>query len=347
MSNEALLSSPPKKPERRAFQIARRGFGYLLAAAFLIWVFHDIHFERLLQHISEINWWLVALGILCDVLSYVCTGLRWHLLLRPVGRIPVWRTTQAIYAGLFLNEILPLRIGELTRGFLVSVWLPTEFVRVIPSMALERLTEGIWLALGVGITAILVPLPQSFVRSADILGIIVLAVTALFIFSIIRKNKGFGKKAALKESRHRLLRSLGSILERLGSGFKDIGLSPALSAAFFCTLGMLTLQAFSFWIILCAYGIRLSFWVGAAVFLIVLFGTALPNAPANVGSYQFFCVLGLKIFGVEKTLAAGFSVVVFILLTLPLLLIGFFAFGQSGMTYSSIKDRIRNLRTQA
>jgi hypothetical protein len=36
----------------------------------------------------------------------------------------------------------------------------------------------------------------------------------------------------------------------------------------------------------------------------------IPNAPANVGSYQFFSVLGLTLFGVDKTVAAGFSIAV-------------------------------------
>jgi uncharacterized protein (TIRG00374 family) len=331
---------------KRTVQIAKTVLGYLIAAACLVWVFHDIHIQELFQHMTRIRWSLVALGILFDILSYLCTGLRWHLLLRPLGRIPVWRTTQAIYAGLFLNEVLPMRIGELARAYLVSLWLPAEFVRVIPSMALERLSEGIWLALGIGITAIFVPLPQNLVRSADILGIIVLAATGLFVFFIIRGRKIPEKKTVSEASHGRLFESIASIFRRLGSGFQDIGMSPALYGAFLCTLGLFTCQAISFWFIMWAYGIEVSFWVGAAVLLIVLFGTALPNAPANVGSYQFFCVLGLTVFGVDKTLAAGFSVVVFILLTLPLVIIGFFALGQSGMTLSSLKNRIKNLKVQ-
>jgi hypothetical protein len=33
----------------------------------------------------------------------------------------------------------------------------------------------------------------------------------------------------------------------------------------------------------------------------------IPSAPANVGSFQFFTFLVLGSFGVEKTVAAGFS----------------------------------------
>jgi uncharacterized membrane protein YbhN (UPF0104 family) len=92
-----------------------------------------------------------------------------------------------------------------------------------------------------------------------------------------------------------------------------------------------------------SYGIHLSILSGAAIFLIVHLGTALPNAPANVGTYQFFCVLGLAFFGVDKTTAGGFSVVVFILLTIPLWAIGAVAFGQSGLSLSTFRHKIPRL----
>jgi hypothetical protein len=76
----------------------------------------------------------------------------------------------------------------------------------------------------------------------------------------------------------------------------------------------------------------------AAVLLIINFGVALPNAPANVGSYQFFCVLGLTLFGVEKTQAAGFSIVAHLLMTIPFLLCGFIALARSGLSVSDIRS---------
>ncbi|MFI5174362.1 MAG: hypothetical protein ACHQKY_05865, partial [Terriglobia bacterium] len=91
-------------------------------------------------------------------------------------------------------------------------------------------------------------------------------------------------------------------------------------------------------------GLRLPWWTGAVVFLIVHLGTALPNAPANVGTYQFFTVVGLTLFGVDKTLATGFSVVVFILLTVPLWILGFFALSQTGMTLRTIRSEIAKSR---
>jgi hypothetical protein len=84
-------------------------------------------------------------------------------------------------------------------------------------------------------------------------------------------------------------------------------------------------------------GLRLGFWAGVATLLIVHLGTALPNAPANLGTYQLSCAAGLMLFGIDKTTAAGLSVVVFVVLTIPLWMLGALAFGQSGLTIKMVR----------
>jgi glycosyltransferase 2 family protein len=88
------------------------------------------------------------------------------------------------------------------------------------------------------------------------------------------------------------------------------------------------------------YGLDLSVWHGFAVVLIVHVGTMLPGAPSNLGTYQFFTVVGLTQFGVDKTLAGGFSMVVFLILTIPLWALGFVAFGRSGLIWHQIRTQM-------
>jgi len=329
---------------RKAIQV---GVAYLIAAAGLAWVFHDADWTTLARSIVHLNWWWVTLGVFSDILSYASQGYRWHLLLKPLGEIGTLRATQAVYSGLFVNEILPMRIGEIARAYLVSLWMKKDIVAVIPSMALERLFEGIWLAAGMGVIAIFVPLPRNLLRAGDIFGLAVLVVTGAVLYLTLRKKREGAAEKAKKTFRWKPLQRLLSVPGRLEGGLRTIGISRYSVTAFFVSLLLYVFQALAFWFIMKAYGLHLSIWVGAAVFLIVHFGTALPNTPANIGTYQLFCVLGLTLFRVEKTAAAGFSIVVFVLLTIPLWVIGFFALGQSGLTLSAIKDRLKNLRTQS
>jgi hypothetical protein len=72
---------------------------------------------------------------------------------------------------------------------------------------------------------------------------------------------------------------------------------------------MLVSQILALWFLMHACRIALPLFAAGVVFLIVRVGTMIPNAPANVGSFQFFTFLALRSLGVEKTVAAGFSIV--------------------------------------
>src|SRR5262249_28485807 len=163
--------------------------GCLLPAARLVLGLRDFQPGQLRELIANLDWRWFAPAVVCDVMSYVCQGARWRLLLKPLGDLTTLRATQAIYAGLFTSEILPMRLGELVRAYLASRWTAAKFVAVIPSMVVERLFDGVWLAAGIGLTAVFAPLPKNLVRAADALGAgVILAAGALCYFVLRPPN---------------------------------------------------------------------------------------------------------------------------------------------------------------
>jgi glycosyltransferase 2 family protein len=313
----------------------------IIAAACLLWVFHDVEWAKLLKNITGLDWRWVALGVFADVASYAVQGARWRLLLKPLGKISVLQTTQAVYASLFFNEVVPFHLGEIARAYPISRWMAAPLVAIIPSMALERLFDGIWIAVGIGITAIFVALPRNLLEAGDLFGLAMLALSAVLVYLLVRKARKPSPKPPGKFRRWGPARWVIVNLIRLEDGLRSIGFTRLSAAAFTVSFLILLLQALAFWFILAAYGLRLSFWVGGAVFFIVRFGTVIPGAPGNLGLYQVFCVLGLTLFGVDKTAAAGFSIVVYVLLSIPLWVLGLLALGRTGMTMAGIKAKIK------
>jgi uncharacterized protein (TIRG00374 family) len=339
---EVLESKTDKKPSRSS-NIWKVMPGYAIAVLCLLWVFHDVQLKELIGSIATINWWWVAGAVVLDVLSYICQGIRWSLLLHPIGRISTLHATQAIYSGLFVNEILPMRLGEILRIYLVSCWAAARFAAIIPSILIERFFDTIWLALAFGITVLAVPLPKYLVDSEEILGFTALAATILFIYLVFH-TKGDGTARSCN-ARHsiRPLRWISSRLDKMAAGIREIGQSRFFYSSFGISLLFLLGQILSYWFVMQAYGLKLSFWHGAAVFLIVHIGTVIPGAPSNVGTYQFFTVVGLTLFGVNKTLATSFSVIVFIILTIPLLVIGLSVFARLGLSLKKLRTEIASL----
>jgi uncharacterized protein (TIRG00374 family) len=303
---DAVIEINGSASENRLWRIFKKAIAWIVAIACLIWVFHDIHVEQLLGQIATIRWEWIALAVLCDIISYYCQG-RWGLILGNVAKIKTIKTTQAIYAGLFTNEILPLRIGEMVRTYLVSRWLSVPFFSIIPSLAVERLFDGVWLGIGIGLTALFVHLPKNLANAAEILGVIVLAATAAFVILIARKEKTIEKKSETEIAGQKPRKTIGSFLGEMARGIREIGVSRNFYQAFFASSLVLVFQILAFWLVMVGYGLPITLWEGAAAMMIVHLGTAIPNAPSNIGTYQFFTVIGVTLFGIDKTAATGFS----------------------------------------
>lgn len=321
--------------------------GYLLALACLVWVFHDVGFGEFMRTFEGAHPGLAVLAVLLDVLSYGAQGVRWRLLLTGKGKLSSLRATQAVYAGLFTNELLPFRAGELVRAYLVSRWLSKDFASVFPSITVERLFDSVWLALLIGLSALLVPLPEGLIRSEEILGGVVLLGTGIFLYFVLREEKKLEGEGDIYLRKYPYLpgplRTAARVIDRFALEMKEIGLTRSFYASFGISFFVIFFQMVSFWTAMRAFNLGLSFTAGAVVFLIVHLGTAIPNAPGNVGTYQFFTVIGLSLFGVDKATAAGFSVAVFILLTAPLLLLGLIAFTRAGIPLGRVRGEIERL----
>jgi len=370
-------SASPVRRSSRTGAFLKNTLGWAIAAACLAWVFHDVKLDELTQHMTSIGWSWAALGIGFNLLIYVIQGHRWKVLLRPTGDISVLRTTQAIYVGLFTNAIVPLRVGELVRMFLVSRWLKTDFMSILPSCMVERMLDAIWLAIAVALSVAFVPLPRELLVGELVLVGVIIAAAALFGFAVVKKERARRAEEVISKpaktggaapnglanttsppsagpsaasipdgaSRRRSpFRFVSRFIDDMATGFHKIGLSRNFFMASVGSLGVLVGQVLALWCVMPAMGIDVSLWEGAVVFVIVRMGTALPNAPSNVGSYQFFTVVALEIFGVDKATAASFSLVSFVLLTVPVAIVGLFALRRTGMSFSAIRSEVAKLR---
>lgn len=305
--------------------------GYTVSAACLIWVLHGYNLGDLTTAIRTLDWRWVALAVIADLSVYVAHAWRWTTLLNPVVRPRFWRTVQSIYIGLFANEVLPLRIGELIRCYLLAHWSDFRISLSFASAAVERLIDGFWILAAFLVTAGFVRrIPRDLTVLVQVLGVLVLAGTALLIWVVYHKQH---VQLVIRETRWAAtLRHIVEGLHLMGNR-RTIGFTIVISGLY------LALQVVSVWALMNAYGFDLSFWVAGGVLTIVRLGTVIPNAPGNLGLIQVACVVALRLFDVESDAAKTFSFVLFFALTLPLLIGGAVATGLTGLNLGELRDR--------
>jgi uncharacterized protein (TIRG00374 family) len=294
-----------------AWPRARAIVGLAVGVAALAWLFHDIPVRAAVTVAHRLAWPSAVLAVGADVFAYVCQGLRWRALLVRIGPASWLETTEAIYAGLFANELLPLRPGEALRAWIMARRLNVSVRRIVPSIVVERLLDGLWLLCGLAIAAMTLRLPPSVADTAEMFGAaMIVALTGGIALS--------AWLAAHPEKRSRV----PALLREPADDLAQIGSSRSALYALFLSLALLVCEGLAFWLSARAVALPLSLPASVVVVLVVQLGTLLPNAPANIGTFQVAVVLGLTLFGVDKATAAGFSIVVFVLLTAPLWALG-------------------------
>ncbi len=324
---------PSATPRRKFPSWAPQAAGYCLSLGCLAWVLHGYPLADLIPNIRSLDWRWVSLAVLIDLSVYLSHAWRWNTLLSPIVRLRLWRTVQAIYIGLFANEVLPLRAGELIRCYLLAHWNDLRLSLGFASAAVERLIDGVWILIAFLITASLVKgIPEDLVILVQVLGLLVLTGAGTLLWIMVRKQQAH---AVVRESRwSSTLRHVVEGLHLMGN-LRTLGRTSAISLLY------LLLQFLTVYALMRADHLDLSFWAAAAVLTIVRLATVVPNAPGNVGLVNAACVMALRLFDMEKNDATAFSIILFGALTLPLLIGGAIATALTGSNIGELRNRAK------
>ena len=331
MSRYHEVLGPSATPRRKLPSWVPQAAGYCLSLGCLVWVLHGYPLADLIPNIRSLDWRWVSIAVFTDLSVYLAHAWRWNTLLSPIVRLRLWRTVQAIYIGLFANEVLPLRVGELIRCYLLAHWNDLRLSLGFASAAVERLIDGVWMLIAFLITASLVKgIPEDLVILVQILGVLVLAGAGVLLWIMVHKQQAH---AVLRESRwSSTARHVLEGLHLMGN-LRTLGIASAISLLY------LVLQFFTVYALMRADRLDLSFWAAAAVLTIVRLATVVPNAPGNVGLVNAACVMALRLFDMEKNDATAFSIILFGALTLPLLIGGAVATALTGSNIGELRNR--------
>jgi glycosyltransferase 2 family protein len=309
---------------------------FLLSVGSLFYVLHDFEPEKLWGEIRAMHWGWVGAAVIFDILVYFLQGWRWSLLLRPVANVPYARSIRAIYVGLFANEILPLRTGEIIRCYLQGRWSGLPFTVTLSSALIERIFDGLWLCVCLLVTTYFVDLPELYLTLGQILAAVVVLGGALLGAAMFAKQWTHETFQT-----HPWLKKLSVLLEDL----YIIGHSPYLYLSAAASLPYLLLQVLPIYALAHGYGVDISLGQGFALMVILRLVAVVPQAPGNLGTFQAAAVFGLVLFGIDSSLAKRFSFVMWAVITLPLLIAGFVALAITGLSLTEIREQAESAAT--
>ncbi len=300
----------------------------LVSLGCLAWTLRDAKLGELWDDLTTMDWKWVAVAVVVNVGAYLMQAFRWALVLRPVEPVGFWRCARAVFIGLFCNEVLPGHAGEVLRCYLLSTWTELPFSVSLSSALIERVFDGIWLSLCLLLTLRWVHLPRQLRFLTDgawFLGLIVLGGSALLAVAMFRPRPHPGHPvvppvASLKPAGWR---------GHLSVLFQDLGLighSRYLYFSLLFSLPYLLVQIIPVWASFKGYGFDLGLTEAFALMIFLRLGGIIPQAPGNLGIFQFLTKEVLeRVFNVVPDESARFSLVLWGIVTLPLMISGFIA----------------------
>jgi uncharacterized protein (TIRG00374 family) len=308
--------------------------GYGVSAVSLFWVLRGYDFRQLWTDFRTLDWRWMLLAVAADLAAYVCHGWRWRTLLAPVSRLGFWRTVQAIYIGLFANEVLPLRPGELIRCYLLSHWNDIRISVSLASAALERVIDGYWLLLAVVLVVMRSERPVDVRIMALVEAMAVLLILAAIGLVWIVRHKQHAH-AVLSERRwSATLRHVIEGLQLMGHA-RTLQYTVAISVIYFW------LQIITMWALMKAFSLDYSIWVAGGVLTLYRLGTVVPTGPGNLGLGNVAAIMALRHFELGANEAKTFSILYLTAQTLPLLIGGAIATALTGLNLGELRERAR------
>jgi glycosyltransferase 2 family protein len=279
--------------------------------------------------------WLLAAFVIY-YLGFPLRGYRWSLLLRGIGaRIRVRDATEIIFVSWLVNSVVPAKLGEVYRAWLLKVNFPVSLSATFGTIFIERIFDIfaiVILGLGAAFWSFRTGLDDT-VRAIMAVGLMVVAGLAVALFTL----RNFGRQ--LVERLPLPARAKG-LYERFEDGVFSAD-RRTLPLVALLTLLVWTTEALRLLFVVEALGFDISLGISGAFFvaLVASLLTAVPFTPAGLGIVEAGIVgLLTVVYQADPNEAAAIALVDRAISVLSVVVLGFIAYLLSPKTKGGRSD---------
>lgn len=307
--------------------------GLVVSIVSLLLVAQSVNLADVGRIIASASVGLVALAVGVMSLALAFRIVTCFVLIAPRGdgsRVGILRLITPVMVGYLANLVLPARLGELVRAYLISRREGVAFAANLGSVALERILDTVMLAVMAFVAASLMGAAPWIVRGTGLVAIVgMIVIAALATTGLQPVGRLLGRVGSIQVLRAPISALVGAIepfVHWSGGSHRRgaMGLALGLSlAAWLC-------NAVMFWLVGQAVGASLSPAAAILIMAVTVLATAIPSAPGYVGTFELAAVTVATSLGVPAELALALAVLAHLLSILPTALGGSIALARFG-----------------
>ncbi len=291
------------------------GAGLLVSLLFVALSLRGRDLPAIARALSAANYAYLVPYFAILLAIHVVRTVRWGMLIAPLRKIPFRRLNAVCAVGFMALVVLPFRIGELGRPYLVREKGGLSGTAALASVVVERVLDGIVVALMLVLLLLRVSgsgREIAWVRAggwamfgffAGLLAFLLLAWWQQDL-ALRLTRATFGRLST------KLGEKLASTLETFLSGLRALPSWKSLAGIVAWTAVYWGINGWGMQILAQGFGIHLSLVQAYTVLGVLVIGVMIPAGPGMAGTFQYFTQLGLALFlagGLTSARAAAYA----------------------------------------
>jgi uncharacterized protein (TIRG00374 family) len=300
--------------------------GFSATSLCLLFIARKVEFQEVFEATRSFNFKSLLFGLLCLFIGYCFRIFRWQFILKTMGADVNFRQCINPFLGsIALNNILPLRLGDVIRATIYPRKLNIPTSLGISSLVLERFVDtcllGFFLLFGLTSSKQIV-LPNYVERS--VYALFAICAASICIFFIVDKLSGL----LLAKQMHRIDSLTNSAIKLVLNTVGNIKLLLGLrEVTLLILIGSVVWLGEAGLIFFLLQGVGLPPTIPIALFItaMISIATIIPSLPGYIGPFHLAAFLAISLIGGSAAQGASFALVAHFTLWAPTTIFGVIA----------------------
>jgi uncharacterized protein (TIRG00374 family) len=323
--------------------------GLAISLLFLYFALRGLGLKDLGEALRGANYaWLLP-GVAVYFIAVWVRAWRWHYLVRPVKSVPTRKMFPIVAIGYMGNNIYPARAGEVFRALFLKSREGVPISTSLATIIVERIFDGV-----VMLAFVFLNLPELARLTADSgfvgsIQTVALWGTAAFFGALLvfllaamypEKSYDLVSRLVIRLLPERFRQTVLSLVDKFLGGLGALRSPRDALMIFFTSAIIWLLETWKYWFVMHAFPFQVSFFALMLMNGIVNLATTIPSAPGYVGTFDAPGIAVLTAYGVDKAVAAAYTLVLHIALWVPITALGAYYFLREGMKLGAGMEKL-------
>jgi glycosyltransferase 2 family protein len=318
----------------------RLWLGLLISVAFIALAIRGQDLGRVREALGAADYRYLPLALVLYFAGVLLRTLRWRYLLAPVRRVRARNLFSVVVIGYMANNILPWRIGEFVRGYVLREREGIATSASLATIAVERIFDGLTMLAFLLLASLVIPLDAEIKRLA-LVAALVFTVAIVALIAIVASDRLRAQLLGLvtRPLPAALGTRLVALVESFVGGLHILRSFNELVLVASCSVLAWGLESSMYLVI--ARGFDLPLGVAGALMTTAVanLATLIPSTPGYIGVFESGVVLVVNgILGIEREVALSYAIVVHAALYFPITLWGLYYWARAHISLSVVRS---------